>query len=136
MAGPDRDRRPAHAVLNAAFLAAFLAGGVALRALDVSPATGRVVLPFGGGDLPDSCRLLAATGRPCPSCGATRAVILALRGDAAASLAYHPAGVPVAVMLLVQVAMRAAFLWRRSVALDLVVSGAMLAAFAVLVNSR
>ncbi len=34
-----------------------------------------------------------ATGRPCPTCGLTRAVCHAMRGEWATSLDFHPAGV-------------------------------------------
>lgn len=37
---------------------------------------------------------------PCPGCGATRATLMALRGDLAASLQMHPLAIP-AVLLVV-----------------------------------
>lgn len=38
----------------------------------------------------------ALTGLPCPTCGLTRALCHALRGDWAGSVSYHPAGILVA----------------------------------------
>ena len=103
---------------------------------DVSPKSGRVALPFSDRELPELCRHVVATGQPCPSCGLTQSLIYALHGDPDRARHYHRAGVPIAIMLLSQVAMRVAFLRAssRSAALDVVVSAGMLVAFAVLVD--
>lgn len=42
---------------------------------------------------PATCMFKAVTHVPCPSCGATRAILLLLRGDIAGSLALNPIGV-------------------------------------------
>jgi hypothetical protein len=57
---------------------------------------------------PPMCPLLAATDIPCPLCGATRAVVAALRGDVAASLRYSPIGIVVIAVVVASIA-----LWRR-----------------------
>ena len=51
-------------------------------------------LPF------DVCALKVLTGSPCPTCGLTRSLCHALRGDWSASLGYHPAGIALAVALI------------------------------------
>jgi hypothetical protein len=51
-------------------------------------------LPF------DMCGFKYLTGLPCPTCGLTRALCHAIRGDWARSLGYHPAG-PLLAMALV-----------------------------------
>ena len=51
-------------------------------------------LPF------DVCALKTLTGFPCPTCGLTRSLCHALRGEWAASLGYHPAGGLLAAALI------------------------------------
>ena len=51
-------------------------------------------LPF------DVCALKVLTGIPCPTCGLTRSLCHALRGEWAASLGHHPAGVLLAAALI------------------------------------
>jgi hypothetical protein len=46
------------------------------------------------------CAFKYLTGLPCPTCGLTRAVCHALRGDWISSLTYHPAGILVAAILI------------------------------------
>jgi hypothetical protein len=41
---------------------------------------------------PATCMFKAVTHIPCPSCGATRAILLLLRGDIGGSLALNPLG--------------------------------------------
>lgn len=48
--------------------------------------------PVGG----PGCGFRFATGRPCPGCGMTRAMIFLLHGDPLLSLRSHPLGVPLA----------------------------------------
>src|SRR5215211_4032532 len=143
MSKPDNGRgtRPAggadhapsvsvHAVLNRVFLFVFGAATLALASFEVTPAD-RVRVPWADRELPETCRHLTATGRPCPSCGVTRSVVSALHGDFARSRLFHPAGVAITAMLLAQCAMRFAFLWPRlrRPALDIAVSVGMIVAF-------
>ena len=135
---PAADRAPpvsVHAVLNRVFLFVFGATTLALASLEVTPAD-RVRVPWADRELPETCQHLTATGRPCPSCGVTRSVVTALHGNFGRSRQFHPAGVVIAAMQVAQCAMRLAFLWPRlrRPALDAAVSGAMLAAFAILLN--
>jgi len=51
-------------------------------------------LPF------DVCAFKSLLGIPCPTCGLTRAVCHALRGDWAVSMSYHPAGILLAAGLV------------------------------------
>ena len=65
--------------------------------------TGLAVLRLTDPDHPlpiDLCAFKNFTGWPCPTCGLTRAVCHALRGDWAMSLDYHPAGILVAAGLV------------------------------------
>jgi hypothetical protein len=79
---PARRRSKAwHAAVSAAAL------GAAALANPVRP------LPF------DVCLFKHLTGLPCQTCGLTRAVCFAVRGEWAQSVAYHPAGPLVAVSL-------------------------------------
>jgi hypothetical protein len=125
-----------HGTLNLIFLVLIVAGLAVLWSFGVSPKSGRLTLPFSDRELPELCQHVVATGRPCPSCGLTRSLIYALHADPDRSREYHRAGLPTAIMLLLQVAMRVVFLRpsQRSAALDVVVSAGMLVAFAVLVN--
>lgn len=70
--------------------AAVIALGL-LAALGVDPDR---PLPF------DVCGFKSLLGIPCPTCGLTRAMCHALRGDWAASMSYHPAGILVAAALV------------------------------------
>lgn len=119
------------------FLFIFLTATVFLVSLEVT-STDRVRVPWADRELPETCRYLITTGQPCPSCGATRSVVSALQGNFARSREIHPAGIAITAMLLVQLAMRVAFLWPRLrwPVLDIVVSAGMLVAFAVLLNIR
>lgn len=48
-----------------------------------------------------ACPLRAATGIPCPFCGMTRAVVAAIHGHLATSLAFNPGGSVVLVLAVV-----------------------------------
>ncbi len=47
----------------------------------------------------DLCAFKYLTGLPCPTCGLTRALCQAMRGDWGQSLHYHPAGILLAAAL-------------------------------------
>lgn len=133
MSGPRG--APAYPAVNLAFLLVFLGGAVTLVALEVTPAR-TVREPFTGRELPETCAHLAAHGQPCPSCGITRALVTAARGDFARSREFHHAGVPILAMLLAQIGMRVAFLrpQLRRPRVDVAVSTGMLVAFALFLN--
>ena len=124
-----------HAILNRIFLFLVLAAVLLLSCLDVSPVA-RVRVRWLETDLPETCRLYIETGQKCPSCGITRSVVCALSGDFERSREFHAAGVAIVAMLLLQVAMRVAFLRRRlrSPIIDIAVSLMSAVAFAVLLN--
>jgi hypothetical protein len=63
-----------------------------------------------------ACPLRAATGIPCPFCGMTRAVVAAVHGNVAASLAFNPGGIVVLALAIVAVVCPA---WLRRVQLPL-----------------
>ena len=60
-----------------------------------------------GWRVPDACLTKALTGRPCPGCGMTRSIVLALQLRLARSIQTHPSGVFVAAWLVGQVLVRA-----------------------------
>jgi len=72
---------------------------IALLAAFVLPAARP--LPF------DLCVLHRLTGLPCLTCGLTRSVCFLLQGDPRASLAFHPAGGLVVLLLAVRASWRA-----------------------------
>ena len=59
-----------------------------------------------GHKIPPMCLFRRLTGRPCPGCGITRAVILAVHGRIKQSLEVHPSGVWVCAWLGVQLLVR------------------------------
>jgi hypothetical protein len=50
---------------------------------------------------PSFCPFKIFTGLPCPGCGITRSVVTLLHGDLAASLHFHPLGVPLVLLMAV-----------------------------------
>lgn len=50
---------------------------------------------------PVICPFRLLTGLPCPGCGLTRSWVHALHGDIGASLAAHPFGLPLLILVLV-----------------------------------
>ena len=49
---------------------------------------------------PVLCPVRRATGRPCPGCGLTRSLVRLLHGDLRRSVAAHPLGLPLGVLLV------------------------------------
>lgn len=134
--GPSPSDPPsAYPYINLTFLVIFLGGAVTIVSLEVTP-DNAVRIPWLNRELPATCVLVTRYGVSCPSCGITRSVITALRGEWERSYCYHPAGLAILGMLLAQCAMRAAFLSRRyrRPALDIVVSLAMACCMAWLLN--
>lgn len=100
MSHPDRPGTPS-AVVAMLMLAQIAAAGILLRA-----STDRVWFlghPVGG-----VCLFRSLTGLPCPTCGMTRSIVLALNGQLGAALRLNLAG-PVWVLALATLA--AALLW-------------------------
>jgi hypothetical protein len=48
-----------------------------------------------------TCPLRQLTGVPCPTCFLTRSLLAACRGDASASLHWHPLGLPLLAVMAV-----------------------------------
>lgn len=122
-------------ILNGALLAILAGGALLLFSLEVTPAN-TVRVPWADLELPQTCQFVIRTGKPCPGCGITRALVSAAHGDFATARAFHVGGVPIWFMLLAQLGLRTAFLlpaFRRP-ALDLVLSVGMLLGFGVLLN--
>jgi hypothetical protein len=66
----------------------------------------------------DLCLFKHVTGRPCPTCGLTRAFCHAAQGHWAQSVVYHPLGPPLALAVAGWMAWSAAEAWRGRPALD------------------
>jgi hypothetical protein len=132
-----RDNLPLdwHAIANRVLLFILLVILTCIGSLKVT-SDDHLRVPWAEGVLPETCSILIATGQPCPSCGATRAVVSALRGEIARSRGFHSAGIAIAAMLLVNCAMRIAFLLPqlRSAGLDIIVSIGMMLVVIVLLN--
>lgn len=85
---------------------AWQAGTIAGVLLGARLAVASRPLPF------DVCGFKHLTGLPCPTCGLTRALCCAVRGDWARSLAYHPAGPFLALALFAWMVWSAAEAYR------------------------
>ena len=102
----------------------------------LKPGDGRVTLL--GWSVPETCLWKSELGRPCPGCGLTRSVSLAVHGRWGDSQASHPSGIWLAGFLAAQAAWRAALLairprgWRRFWWADLAGAMAAMAAATVL----
>jgi len=62
---------------------------------------------------PQLCPFKLILGLPCPGCGMTRSVVTLLHGDLAASLHFHPLGLPL-VLFLAGLALIDGWAWWRS----------------------
>jgi Protein of unknown function (DUF2752) len=122
-------------IINCIFLVMLLGGTLLLACLEVTP-WGTVRAPWLDRELPAVCVHATATGMPCPSCGITRSLITGLHTDFERSHRFHPAGLVILLMLLIQCAMRLAFLRQRFrwPALDVALSFGMVCYFAWLLN--
>ena len=72
----------------------------------------RVVIPYVNVSLPALCTWQRLMDRPCPGCGLTRCFISMAHGDVAGAWHFHPLGVFLFGLLLVQVPYRGVQLWR------------------------
>jgi Protein of unknown function (DUF2752) len=98
-------------------------GGIFLRllALGLRPATSLPVALLVGACIPVAwvtggpqlCPFKLILGLPCPGCGMTRSVVTLLHGDLAASLYFHPLGLPL-VLFLASLALLDGLAWWRS----------------------
>jgi Protein of unknown function (DUF2752) len=82
-------------IVNARGAAAGLVGAFVALQLALARALGSATpdsVTFAGRGLDMACSFKQRTGVPCPNCGMTRSVLLALQGDVGASLALNPAG--------------------------------------------
>lgn len=61
---------------------------------------------------PQLCIFRLMSGMPCPGCGLTRAVVLAMHGDLTGSLYYHPLGLLFVVSALLLAAVDGYGWWR------------------------
>jgi len=85
---------------------AWQAGAIAAVLVGARLADANRPLPF------EVCGFKHLTGLPCLTCGLTRSLCHAVRGDWSQSLAYHPAGPLVALTLLVWMLWSAAEAYR------------------------
>jgi len=65
---------------------------------------------------PSFCPFRLASGLPCPGCGLTRSVVALAHGDPAASLYFHPLGLPVVAALVGLVVLELGLALRRRAA--------------------
>ena len=96
-----------HAGVRVFHLAAF----AAMAALDVFLSEAEVARDFdgiivGGRRVPSSCVVRRTTGKPCPGCGTTRAMVLLFDGHVHAAAAVHPSAPWLGLWLVVQLAIR------------------------------
>lgn len=94
-----------------------LAGAAAILVLSLLlPADGveqGVHLPGVGFALPSTCVWSRLTHTGCPACGLTRGFILAAHGEWPRAAAMHPLAIPLLVLCVLQLPLRAALLVRR-----------------------
>ncbi len=88
--GPSEARSPLEWVVGAVVLA-----NAALARLVLEADLERVY--FLGNPIPLACAFRRSTGLPCPTCGLTRSIVLALHGNVAAAWHVMPAG-PILVL--------------------------------------
>jgi len=56
--------------------------------------------------LPELCLIKATTGIDCPSCGMTRSFLATARADFQSAFTYNPVGVPLFMLVLLQIPFR------------------------------
>jgi len=106
-------RRPVYRIVNT-LAAAGLAMVLLILALATTTPSSDATPQLWGHRLPPTCLYRAITGRPCPGCGTTRGIILALDGDWMAARTMHPSSLWVLAWLLVQLALRVVLALRSS----------------------
>lgn len=75
-------------------------------------AVGAVLPPDWVMDGPQLCVFKLMSGMPCPGCGLTRAVVLAMHGDLTGSLYFHPLGLLFVIGALILAAVDGYGWWR------------------------
>ena len=60
------------------------------------------------------CTIKTITGRPCPSCGLTRSIVVLYQGKIGMSQDFHPAGYLVVIWLIIELLFRVRFFWTRT----------------------
>lgn len=87
------------------FAAAFAVILLALAMLQPT-GDGRLRLPLTATPLPAPCATYRETGEPCPSCGLARGMVAALRLDLEQARRFHPAAIPLLLLIAAQVIAR------------------------------
>lgn len=84
-----------------------LCTGATLAALLLSaPGRSSVVVPFLNYPLPELCAWKRFSGVGCPGCGLTRCFISMAHGDVVRAFQFNPAGVPLFVLMVLQIPYR------------------------------
>lgn len=60
------------------------------------------------------CAIKTITGRPCPSCGLTRSIVVLYQGNIRMSRDFHRAGYLVVIWLIIELLFRTGFIWTRT----------------------
>lgn len=95
-------------VTNVILLSALVAVAAVLMAGHVVD-DARVAFPLFGELNAETCVFQRTHGIECASCGITRSVVALFDGDFQRSREFHPAGIAVALFLLLQIGLRAVF---------------------------
>jgi len=128
---PDASRHTGVRVFHLAAFAVMAALAVFLSEAEVAEDFDGIIV--GGRRMPSSCVVRRMTGKPCPGCGTTRAMVLLFDGQVRAAAAVHPSAPWLGLWLVVQLAVRltaavAPAPFRRRWPLDLALSLATLGA--------
>jgi hypothetical protein len=98
-----RENIPRGGELFAHWIVLFFCAGILLSGLVLSPpSAGSPHMSIGQIPIPDTCSFKNLTGLPCPGCGLTRSIVVAMHCDFGASLMYHRLGLLTLVYILLQ----------------------------------